>query len=99
MSQYQTLIDEFAEIEAKLSAGPSPDQLKTLSQRHAELTPVMALVKEHATFLSHLDQAEQVLAGSDAEMKELAVLEKNEMREKIAALEADVGVLTSLERG
>ncbi len=87
MSQYQNLIDEFANIESKLSAGPTPDELKTLSRRHSELTPVMGLVKEHETYLSHLEQAEQVMGGSDAEMKELASLERDELREKIAALE------------
>ncbi|PCI35881.1 MAG: peptide chain release factor 1 [Elusimicrobia bacterium] len=87
MSKYQKLLDEFTDVELKLSSGPKPDEIKTLSRRHAELTPVIALVKEHEIFLSHLAQADQVLAGSDSEMKELALVEKAELNDKIVALD------------
>jgi len=87
MSQYQNLLDEFSELETKLAAGPTPDALKNMSRRHSELLPVIALISEHTTMSSHLEQAEQVLAGDDTEMKELAALEKEELLEKLSALD------------
>jgi peptide chain release factor 1 len=87
MSQYRKLLEEFEQVEAKLSSGPAAEEIKTLSRRHAELTPVVALVREHETLLHHLEQAEQVLSGGDAEMKELAAVEKEELSGRITALE------------
>jgi len=87
MSAYQKLLDEFSLVETRLSSGPPSDEIKALSRRHAELAPIVAFVREHGTLASQLEQARQMLAGDDAEMKELAEMEVGELSAKIQALE------------
>ena len=84
---------EFSEIESRLSAGTVPPaELKDLSRRHSELLPVIARIRELAKLESDVKELDSWLAGSDAEMKDLAAQEKPKISERLKELERQLRI-------
>ncbi|POF30410.1 peptide chain release factor 1 [Roseibium marinum] len=88
------LLDRFAEIEHMMSSNPDPAAYVKLSREYAGLEPLIAKIRE-------LIKAEKDLAGakslmsdpeSDAEMRELAELERDELAERVEHLNRDVSI-------
>ncbi len=78
---------EFVGLEKRLSEGGlSPEELKNLSKRHSELSPLVAQVRELKRLEAELKDLEVLEGGSDQEMRELAVSEKEPLTAKIEAL-------------
>ncbi|MFC1679546.1 peptide chain release factor 1 [Elusimicrobiota bacterium] len=81
MDRLERIEREYGEIEAKLASGSlAPDELKTLTCRHSELTSVVRLVRELRDVERQFEEAEAMLAGPDEEMRELASAERDELR-------------------
>ncbi|MDR3375516.1 MAG: peptide chain release factor 1 [Ancalomicrobiaceae bacterium] len=87
-----SLIDRFAVMEARMAAGPDAETYVQLSREYSELEPVVGKVRA-------LRQAESELAGiehliedpaTDADMRDLAAAEREEMRERVARLDGEV---------
>jgi peptide chain release factor 1 len=86
-SKLTRLEDEFKAIESKLAAGGLPSsEVKELSRRHFELTPVVGRVREVSRLEKELLELDVLIKGSDAEMRELAAAEKPALTEKLAKL-------------
>jgi peptide chain release factor 1 len=87
------LEQEFKGIEERLSAGGvPPGEMKELSRRHAELSPVAARARELAAVEKELADIDSWLAGSDAELKELALAEKPKLSERQKTLESQLRI-------
>jgi peptide chain release factor 1 len=89
-----TLLDRFAELEHMMSANPDPGAYVKLSREYAGLEPLVGKIRA-------LIKAEQDLAGakallqdpsSDAEMRELAEMERDELEERVEELAQDVRI-------
>ena len=88
------LLDRFAEIEHLMSSGPDPAVYVKLSREYAGLEPLVQKIRA-------LIKAEDDLAGArtliddpetDAEMRELAELERDELSESVEQLSQDVRI-------
>ncbi|MEM8700982.1 MAG: peptide chain release factor 1 [Pseudomonadota bacterium] len=88
------LLDRFAEIEHLMSSGPEPAVYVKLSREYAGLEPLVQKIRA-------LIKAEDDLAGAraliddpetDAEMRELAELERDELSESVEQLSQDVRI-------
>ncbi|MCX2725216.1 peptide chain release factor 1 [Roseibium salinum] len=88
------LLDRFAEIEHLMSSSPNPSAYVKLSREYAALEPLVGKIRA-------LNKAEQDLAGveslirdsaSDAEMRELAEMERDELVERVEALSQEIRV-------
>ncbi|MEP3045731.1 MAG: peptide chain release factor 1 [Roseibium sp.] len=88
------LLDRFAEIEHMMSSGPDPAAYVKLSREYAGLEPLIFKIRS-------LIKAEEDLAGatslledpeSDAEMRELAEMERDELSESVEQLTQEVRV-------
>ncbi|MEP3431232.1 MAG: peptide chain release factor 1 [Roseibium sp.] len=88
------LLDRFAEIEHMMSSGPDPAVYVKLSREYAGLEPLIFKIRS-------LIKAEEDLAGakallddpeSDAEMRELAEMERDELSECVEQLTQEVRV-------
>lgn len=88
------LLDRFAEIEHLMSSGPDPQAYVKLSREYAGLEPLVTKIRA-------LIKAEEDLAGaealildpdSDAEMRELAELERDALSGQVEALTQDVRI-------
>nr|MEC9421315.1 peptide chain release factor 1 [Pseudomonadota bacterium] len=89
-----TLLDRFAELEHMMSTNPDPGAYVKLSREYAGLEPLVGKIRA-------LIKAEQDLAGakslvqdpsSDAEMRELAEMERDELEERVEELAQDVRI-------
>lgn len=83
------LLKRHSTLEAEMLEGPDPEQYVKLASEHAELGPVVEKIREFMEAQSNFDGAVEMLedAETDAEMKELAELEKQEATEVMAACE------------
>jgi peptide chain release factor 1 len=89
------LLQRHATIEAEMLEGPDPEQYVKLASEHAELEPVVGKIREFMEAKSNLDGAVEMLEDpdTDAEMKELAELEKEEATQTIATCEEELKLL------
>ena len=91
-SKTDLLQAEFASIEARLASSdpPPPVERQQLAKRHTELMPLVALFKERDASRRELRELEQLLAGSDAELRQLAAEERPGVEKRLAELDEKV---------
>ena len=92
-SRLEDVAQRFDEIEQEM-ADPAttsdPARLRTLAREHASLQEKINLLNEYRSASDQLTQAREVLdEADDDEMRELAQLELNELRQQIDELESD----------
>jgi len=87
------LLDRYEEI-AGLLADPDiigdQNQFRELSQEYAQLEPVVKCFQRYNAAKEDLAAAEDMLKDDDADVREMAVEEKNEASEKIETLELEL---------
>jgi peptide chain release factor 1 len=86
-------VDRFEEV-GRLLADPDviarQGQFRDLSMEYARLEPVAARFATFRSLEAELKSAEEMAAGADAEMRELAAEEARELQERIAAEDAEL---------
>jgi len=85
----------FAEIEARMSAGPDADTYVRLASEYAELQPVVAKIRDYERTGKELADLKQMMGdrGTDREMRAMAEMEYPEVEERLGNLEADMQIL------
>ncbi|MBW6466401.1 MAG: peptide chain release factor 1 [Brevefilum sp.] len=85
------IIDRFDEIEAHLTAvGDDYTTAIELSKERAELEPVVTLARDYQETLAKIDETEHLLSAEDEEMRTLAEMELESLREKRDHLESQL---------
>ncbi|TYC53396.1 peptide chain release factor 1 [Rhodobacterales bacterium] len=91
------LLSRFAEIEHLMSASPDPSAYVKLSREYAGLEPLIMKIRALQKAEDELEGAEAMLADpqTDAEMRELAEMERDELSGKVEDLtqEVQIGLL------
>lgn len=82
------IVQRFEFLEARLNAGPSPDEIAAISREYAELKPVVARIAEWRDARTGQQEAEAMLA--DPEMRELAEEELFRLKTALPALEQEL---------
>ena len=75
----------FEFLEAKLNAGPAPDEIAAISREYADLKPVVTQIGEWRAARDGLAEAQAML--SDPDMRELAEEEVTRLKAALPALE------------
>ena len=83
----------FDSIEHAMSASPDPEKYVELSKEYAELSPMVAKVREYRTALADMAGAEELYKSGDKDMAELAYEEMGELKEKIEALFQEIRIM------
>ncbi|NQT50252.1 peptide chain release factor 1 [Candidatus Kuenenbacteria bacterium] len=81
---------QFAQLEKKLqdpSVTSDHDQLKKIGSEHSELKDLIELISEYEKTESDFNQAKESITSSDAELKEMAEAEVEELEPKLKELE------------
>ena len=93
--QIERILERLAELEHAMSEGASGEDYVRLSKEYAELAPVAAGARALCDARREAADIEELLAGagSDAEMRELAEMEREEFAARLPALEAALGLL------
>ncbi len=93
LTKLNNLIDRHEEI-AGLLADPDviadQNQFRDLSREYAQLEPVVTCYQDYSAARDNLQSAEEMLADSDPEMREMAVEEKATATEQIGTLENEL---------
>lgn len=87
--QIERILKRRAELEAQMAEGGERGDFAQLSREYAELSPVAATAETLRQARDEAGDLEQLLADpeTDAEMRELAAAELDELREKLPELE------------
>ncbi|MEP0452629.1 MAG: PCRF domain-containing protein, partial [Roseibium sp.] len=93
-AKLDTLLDRFAEIEHRMSANPDPATYVKLSREYAGLEPLVAKVRVLLKAQDDLAEADALLndPATDADMRELAEAEREELSESLETLTQDVRI-------
>ena len=83
----------FDSIEHAMSASPDPEKYVGLSKEYAELSPMVAKVRQYRAALSDLAGAEELARSGDKEMAELAHEEIAALGDRIEALTQDIRIM------
>jgi len=93
-NKLDTLLDRFAEIEHQMSANPDPQTYVRLSREYAGLEPLIFKIRTYLKARDELADAEALLSDpdTDADMRELAEAERDELEENLETLTQDVRI-------
>ena len=89
------LLDRFEAVQAEMAASPAAEKYVQLSKEYAELNPVAESVVAFREAHSEADGLREIIddPDGDAEMKELAQSELEELDQKISDLETKIQLL------
>jgi len=71
----------------------APQEYQKYSKEQSDLRPLVEKIREYIKLLSDMEGAEEILKGSDNEMRELAQAELNELKEKKPRIEEELRVM------
>lgn len=89
------LLARFEALESEMSSAPDPDQFVKLSKEYADLSPVVAVVRDLKACREEEDGLHEILQDPDAddEMKKLAIEEASQITPRIEKLDKKISVL------
>ena len=92
------LIDEFASLEQALNDPAvinDQKQLRDVSRQYKHLQPIVAKAHDYLSALKRIDDNDTLITDRsvDAELRELAIDDNRELRERVDALEAELKAL------
>ncbi|HEY5347090.1 MAG TPA: peptide chain release factor 1 [Rhizomicrobium sp.] len=93
-AKLQRLLNRFEAVEAELASGASGAGFVKLSREHAELAPVIAVVRAYRESEQHFEEAQALIedAATDSDMRAMAEAERAELKPRLAALEHELRV-------
>ena len=97
MFEKLALVDaRYREIEKELQDGSiyeTPDVAAKLLKEQKELSDVVAAYREYMKYMANQEEAQELLKSDDVEMRNLAYMEIEEAKEKMAELENQIKIL------
>src|ERR1700761_3545640 len=93
-AKLERLLDRFHAVEAELASGAGGAGFVKLSKEHAELSPVIDVVRDYRSVQDQLEGAETLIAdpATDPEMRGMAEEERAELRRRAETLEHDLQI-------
>ncbi len=83
----------FAALEHQMSANPDAEAYVKLAKEYAELQPIVESIRSYRQVVRDLAGARELLRGGDAEMREMAEIEVEELSEKLEQMVAEVRLM------
>jgi peptide chain release factor 1 len=91
------VIEEKYEELTKLLMDPvvfsKPSDLQKYSKEQSELEPLVEKIRQYTKVLSDIEETEELLKGEDADLRELANSELNELREQKPSIEEELKIM------
>ncbi|HEV2651590.1 MAG TPA: peptide chain release factor 1 [Rhizomicrobium sp.] len=93
-AKLERLLDRFHAVEAELASGAGGAGFVKLSKEHAELSPVIDVVRHYRAVQDQLAGAQALIDDpkTDSEMRSLAEEERADLKEQFAKLEHDLQI-------
>jgi peptide chain release factor 1 len=88
------LIDRYEQLEAELASGQAAGEFARLSKEHAELAPVIRAIRAYQAAQHELEEAAALASdpSSEADMRELAMEERNAIKDHLIHLERELQI-------
>jgi peptide chain release factor 1 len=83
----------FMSLEARMSTDLDPEEYVKLSKEYAELQPIVEPIRNYRRAVGELAAAEELLHAKDAEMRQMAEVEVEELRPRVEELVHDIRIL------
>ncbi len=95
IDKFDRLIDRYAELESLLASGAGGADFVKFSKEYAELEPVVLAARAYKNSVAELADLKSVSEdkSSDPEMRELALSEYYELKERLPILEKELQIL------
>ena len=96
ISKLREIEKSYKEIEQKMAdpeVANNPKEMQSLGKKHVDLSQIVEAFMEYESVLKGIEDAKEMIAGDDAEMKELAKAELDELEAKIPELEHHIQIL------
>ncbi len=93
LEKLQTIEDRYEKLTVQMidpKVLSAPQEYQKYSKEQSELRPLVEKIREYKKLLTDMEGAEEILKGSDNEMRELAQAELNELKEKKPKIEEDL---------
>ncbi|NNU15002.1 peptide chain release factor 1 [Parvularcula sp. ZS-1/3] len=87
------VVSRFEAVETEMQTASSPDDIVRLSKEHAELKPIAEAASELTSARSELTEAEEMAAGDDPDMAEMAKDEVETLKKRIPELEEQLQIM------
>ena len=68
----------------------TPTDYQKYSREHSELQPIVEKIREYQKLIVDIESTEELLSGNDAEMKELAKSELEELKKRVPFFEDEL---------
>jgi len=93
-AKLERLLDRFHAVEAELASGAGGAGFVKLSKEHAELSPIIDVVRDYRAVQDQLGQTEALIAdpATDSEMRGLAEEERADLKQRFERLEHDLRI-------
>lgn len=92
MKNYQKILTEYQELENKLQSAKSPEELKVLGKKQAEMAELVEKIKSYLELEKRVSENEQ-LTKEEGEIGELAKQELPALKQKLENLNKEIEVL------
>jgi peptide chain release factor 1 len=86
----QSVIDRFEQVEARMGVATDAAEIIALSKEHAELKAVADKARAVQAARKGIIDAEALIASGDADMAELAQMEREDLRARLPGLEQEM---------
>ena len=96
MDKLEGLRERFTEVGALLAepeVASDPSRLRSLAKEHAELSPIVECFVKYNATIDSIEEAREILAGPDADLRALAQEELDEAEIRRTGLETELKVL------
>ena len=96
MGKLEGLRERYTEVGALLAepeVASDPSRLRSLAKEHAELSPIVECFVRYNSTIDSIEEAREILAGPDADLRALAQEELDEAEARRTGLETELKVL------
>lgn len=96
LQKLQALEHKYEELNNLLSDPrvlSTPSDYQKYSREHSELLPIVEKIREYRKLVDDIESAEELLSGSDAEIRELAKAELEELRKRVPFFEEELKLM------
>ena len=93
-AKLERLLDRFHAVEAELSSGGGGAGFVKLSKEHAELSPIIGVVRDYRAVQNQMESTQALIddAATDSDMRALAEEERADLKSRFEQLEHDLQI-------
>ena len=90
---YENIISTYEKLEHQLSNNIDTAKIAELSKKFSDMTPLVEKIKKYEKFNKELLDLEDLCSSEELDLKNMALLDKGDLKEKIINIETEIKIL------